>query len=279
MHWRITSGFLDIEHPVFLGILNITPDSFSDGGCHLEPQDAVDQAFRLLKEGVAILDLGAESTRPGAASVTPDHEWERLHPVLESLRRVLPDTVLSLDTRHAEVARLGLAGDVAIVNDITGFSDPSMLDLVRDSTCGLVAMRSRMKDGRLFMPDYGGEGETTPLMAIEELREIKDRLLHAGIAPDRIVLDPGFGFGTTFKEDTALWKALPHLPEALDWPVQRFCIGISRKRFLAWRANARSLAPGQRDGLTQEAHAVAMALGYRVFRTHTVNESSRRNHP
>lgn len=269
---------MDLEHPVYLGILNITPDSFSDGGRHLEPEAAVDQAKRLLNDGAAVLDLGAESTRPGAAPVAPDREWERLLPVLGSLQRLLPDTILSLDTRHADVARRGLDRGVAIVNDITGFSDPDLLDLARESDCGLIAMRSRMRDGTLFMPQYGGTGETTADPAIEELRRIKDRLLGAGLAPERILLDPGFGFGTTFLEDQAIWEALPCLPRLLDWPVQRFCIGISRKRFLAWRAGARALPPGQRDGLTHAAHTEAMGWGYRVFRTHTIDGSSKGNH-
>jgi dihydropteroate synthase len=272
MQWWIGSGSLDLEKPVFLGILNITPDSFSDGGLHLEPTAALTQASRLLRDGADLLDLGAESTRPGASSITPESEWARLQPVLTGLKASLPKVPLSLDTRHAEVARQGLALNIAILNDITGFSDPLMLDLARQTACGLIAMRSRVVDGRLFMPEYGSEGEASAHSAIGEMKEIKDRLIEAGIDPERILLDPGFGFGTTFREDSALWKSLPDLPRALDWPAQRICIGISRKRFLAWRAGAKTLAPGQRDELTQEAHEEAKSWGYRVFRTHEVKE-------
>ena len=276
MFWKITSKSLDLERPLFLGILNITPDSFSDGGRHAEPQAAFIQATSLVSDGAAILDLGAESTRPGADPIAPDIEWDRLHPVLDLFRLTLPEILLSLDTRHAITARKGLAQGIAIVNDITGFSDPALLALACESSCGLIAMRSRKKDGRLFIPDYGATCETTADLAIEELKEIKDRLLGAGIDPKRILLDPGFGLGTTFQEDLAIWNALPVLPGALDWPVQRFCLGVSRKRFLAWRAGVPTLPPDQRDCLTHEAHVEAMAWGYRIFRTHAVHSSINR---
>jgi len=274
MQWQIASGKLDLDQPLFLGILNITPDSFSDGGRHLAPVAAEEQALHLLQDGAGVLDLGAESTRPGAAPVTPEEEWGRLWPVLDRLRWRLPAAILSLDTRHPFVAKKGLEQGVAIVNDVTGFADPALLALARESSCGLIAMRSRMKDGGLYMPEYQGNGTVSPDAAIQELQEIKKRLMNAGIASDRILLDPGFGFGTTFPEDLALWQALPMLPELLEWPVQRFCIGISRKRFLAWRAGVPSLPPAQRDELTHQAQAEALSLGYRIFRTHAVNRSS-----
>lgn len=270
MHWRTASGLLDLEQPRFLGILNITPDSFSDGGLHAEPAAAVARALRLADRGAAVLDVGAESTRPGAAPLPPSAEWLRLSPVLDRLREALPGIPLSLDTRHAQVAQKGLAAGVSIINDVTGFSSPELLELVRGSGCGLIAMRSRTRNGHLLMPEYGGMGEPGPEAAIQELAQVRDRLLGAGIHADRILLDPGFGFGTTYREDLALWEALPELPGRLEWPVERFCIGISRKRFIAWRAGTPELAPSLRDGRTHEAHAEALTWGYRVFRTHDV---------
>jgi len=252
---------------LFLGILNVTPDSMSDGGRFQDPPAAAAQAAHLARLGAAMLDLGGESTRPGAAAVTPGQEWARLEPVLDLLRTTRPDLPLSLDTRHAAVAARGLRAGVAVLNDVTGFQDPGMLSLARAGACGLIAMRSTLAGGNLVMPPYGQPDPGQPDAAIRELAAVRDRLLDAGIAPGRILLDPGFGFGT-YAADQALWAVLDRLPQALDWPVERFCIGISRKRFLAWRAGQRALAPAQRDELTLQAHREALALGYRVFRTH-----------
>lgn len=255
------------QGPLFIGILNVTPDSFSDGGRFQSPEAAVVQARRLVEAGAGMLDVGAESTRPGAASVSAAEEWARLEGVIKALREALPDTSLSLDTRHFETAQRGLNAGVAVLNEVTGFSDPAMLDLARGSDCGLIAMRSTQREGRLLMPPYEGPPAGDPAA---ELRRVRDRLLGAGIDPHRILLDPGFGFGTTFEGDSALWADLPHLPARLDWPVDRFCLGISRKRFLAWRNGTSHLPPAARDSLTTQAHAEAAALGYRFFRTHSL---------
>lgn len=272
MHWETGAGSLDLSEPLDLGILNLTPDSFSDGGRFQVLDAAVDQARLLAEAGVGILDLGAESTRPGAEPLDPDLEWARLEPVIHHLGLELPRVPLSLDTRHAEVARRGLAAGISVLNDVTGFSDPDLLALARDSACGLIAMRSR-RDGEAFrMPPYDGPGEPDLTVWMDELRDVRDRLLEAGIPPERILLDPGFGFGTTFADDTALWDLLPVLPERLAWPVERFCIGISRKRFVAWRCGQPGLPPALRDAATEALHAEARSLGYRVFRTHALPE-------
>ena len=256
--------------PLFIGILNLTPDSFSDGGRYLAPDDALAQAQRLVAAGAGMLDLGAESTRPGSAPVSEDTEWERLAPVLARLRMELPDVPLSLDTRHAVVAARGLEAGVAVLNDVTGFSAPTMLELARSTSCGCIAMRSRVADEHLLMPPYDDPTPGRADAAIAELRVVRDRLCLAGVPDARILLDPGFGFGTTFQEDLALWQALPELPGALGWPGDHFCIGISRKRFLAARAGTPGLAPALRDSLTAAAHAEALGWGFRVFRTHAI---------
>lgn len=258
---------------MFLGILNLTPDSFSDGGRFMDPAAAVTQAEALVASGAGMLDLGAESTRPGAVPVDGAEEWARLEAPLGALRARFPNLPLSLDTRHAETAARGLAEGVAFLNDVTGFSDPAMLALARESRCGLIAMRNRVQDGAFLMPPYGESGEPTAERIIAELAEVRDRLLNAGIAQERILLDPGFGFGTTYREDLALWNAMADLPRRLSWPVERFCIGISRKRFLAWRNGTPDLPAEQRDGLTAEAHRALFDLGYRVFRSHRCQQA------
>jgi dihydropteroate synthase len=268
--WRTGQGVVELRSPLYLGVLNTTPDSMSDGGRFMEPGAALDQARRLAEQGAALLDLGGESTRPGATHVPPEEEWARVEPVLDTLRRHLPHIPLSLDTRRPWVAERGLRAGAAVINDVTGFLDPEMLRIARDTSCGLIAMRSRMAGSAFVMPPYDLPAPQEPAAAIRELAAVRDRLLGAGIAPERILLDPGFGFGSTFAGDLALWQALPGLPEALRWPVERFCIGISRKRFLAWRAGCPDLPPDQRDELTAKAHREAMAMGYRVFRTHSI---------
>ena len=270
MLWHTSSGSLPLEGPVYLGILNITPDSFSDGGRFCEPTAALAQGRRLLADGATLLDLGAESTRPGAQPVEGTEEWQRLEPVIDGLENEFPKTPLSLDTRHVPVALKGLGRGVAVLNDVSGFSDDGMLDLARNSHCGLIAMRSRRTEGRLVMPPYDDPTPREAETALGELRAMKLRLLQEGIQPERILLDPGFGFGTTYREDLALWEALPRLSEALDWPTERICIAVSRKRFLAHRAGRPELPPNQRDDLTEAAHAEARGLGFRVFRTHAV---------
>lgn len=258
------------QGPLFIGILNVTPDSFSDGGHFQSVESALTQARKLIEAGAGMLDVGAESTRPGAASVSTREEWARLEPVLLALRGAFPGTPLSLDTRHPETARRGLNAGVAVLNDVTGFSDPAMLDLARTSQCGLIAMRSRREGDGLFMPPYDGPGRPVA-DALQELRDVRNRLtLLAKIDPSRILLDPGFGFGTTYQEDLALWEALPQLPALLSWPKEQFCIGVSRKRFLAWRNGSPNLPAADRDVLTSEAHAEARSLGYRIFRTHAL---------
>ncbi len=257
--------------PCCIGILNLTPDSFSDGGRFLAPEAALRQGRELVAAGARLLDLGAESTRPGADPVAAEEEWRRLEPVLRLLRAELPDIPLSVDTRRAATAVRALQGGAAVLNDVCGFVDPAMRELARNAGCGLIAMRSRSIGGALWMPPYDGPAETGAVRLIQELGDVQQGLVGAGIEAGRILLDPGFGFGTTFQEDQALWEALPGLPAALGWPVERFCLGVSRKRFVARRFGADPLLPpAARDAATALAHRQAQGWGYRVFRSHAV---------
>jgi dihydropteroate synthase len=268
MFWKLPVKSIDLESTCYLAILNLTPDSFSDGGLYLKPESAIVHGKELLVQGAQIIDIGAESTRPGAQPVTPQEEWARIAPVIESLRYDYPSCTLSIDTLHPEVARLGLESGANVINDVTGFRDSEMLNLATHTDCGLIAMRARILNGSIWMPNYSDPSPKNASKAVEELEIVKKRLLDAGIAPERILLDPGFGFGTTFLEDQAIWDALPMLPTLLDWPVERFCIGISRKRFVAHKFGVEGNK--MLDAKTAEMHDKAISIGYKVFRTHSL---------
>ena len=252
----------------YLGIINLTPDSFSDGDPSPNPKRALLQGKRLLAQGATVLDIGAESTRPGASPIDQAEEWGRLRPGLDMLRSECPDCMLSVDTRNAETAALALERGADIINDVTGFHSREMLDLAKKSDCGLIAVRSRFPEGDIRTPDYSDAAPKTARSALQELETVKNCLLDGGIEPDRMLLDPGFGFGTTFLEDSAIWGVLGEMPTFLDWPVERFCIGISRKRFVARRFGVAENNP--LDGKTAELHKTAANMGYGVFRTHSI---------
>ena len=190
MIWRCATYEFDTRMPIVMGILNVTPDSFSDGGQHDGFDAALAHAERMAEEGARIIDVGGESTRPGAAPVSVDEELARVLPVVRALAQ--RDVCVSIDTRHAEVARACLEAGAAIVNDVSGFRDPAMVDAVRDSDCGLVVMHMQGDPSTMQnAPSYDD--------VVADVREwLRDRaaaLEAAGVAHDRICIDPGPGFG------------------------------------------------------------------------------------
>ena len=198
-----------------MGIVNLTPDSFSDGGVHLDPDDAVAAARRMVEEGAAIVDVGGESTRPGHEPVSLDEELRRVVPVLERLDGV----PVSVDTSKAEVARRALALGAELVNDVTALrADPAMADLVAESSAWVCLMHWEKQ------PDYEDVVSDVVAFLEERLRFSVD----AGIDEERIVLDPGIGFGKTVEQNFELVRRLPELV-ALGRPV---LVGFSRKSSL-----------------------------------------------
>ena len=198
-----------------MGIVNVTPDSFSDGGVHLDPDDAVAAARRMIEEGAAIVDVGGESTRPGHEPVSLDEELRRVVPVLERLDGV----PVSVDTSKAEVARRALALGAELVNDVTALrADPAMADLVAESGAWVCLMHWEKQ------PDYADVVSDVVAFLEERLRFAVD----AGIEEERIVLDPGIGFGKTVEQNFELVRRLPELV-ALGRPV---LVGFSRKSSL-----------------------------------------------
>lgn len=215
-----------------MGILNLTPDSFSDGGLWNDPQRAVERALRMLEEGAGLLDLGAESTRPGggvygagAAEVPVEEEIARLLPVLEAVRKAT-DAPLSVDTRKGEVAERALAAGADLINDVSALADPRLARAVAEAGCPVVLMHSR---GELSSMQRGIHFEDLLGEVRGELAEALDRARAAGIDEAQVVLDPGIGFGKTLTQNLALIARLDELA-VLGRPL---LLGASRKSFIA----------------------------------------------
>jgi dihydropteroate synthase len=255
-----------------MGILNLTPDSFSDGGLWRDPPRAVEHGLRMLAEGADLIDLGAESTRPGggvygegACLVPVEEETARLLPVLAALRRAT-DAPLSVDTRKGEVARRALAAGADLINDVSALADPAVGRAVAEAGCPLVLMHSRgdlaSMQQNIRFDDLVGEVRA-------ELGLAAGRAVAAGIAESQLVLDPGIGFGKTWQQNLALLARLDELA-TLGRPL---LVGASRKSFIA-RAAARPGAPepppDRRLGGSLAAVAWAAALPAAVVRVHDV---------
>ena len=247
-----------------MGVINLTPDSFSDGGRFLEPAAAVAEAGRQLARGADLLDLGAQSTRPGAEEIGPERELARLLPALVAIRSAHPAAVLSVDTFHAAVAEAALAAGADWINDVRGASprrDPVMADVVAAAGCSYVLMHSRgdsrSMDGLAVYGDVVAEVRA-------ELQAASDGLLAAGVAPGRILWDPGLGFAKTTDHNLALLRRLPELAAA-GHPL---LLGPSRKRFIG--AVLEEPRPRARLWGTAAVCALAVARGAAVLRVHDV---------
>jgi dihydropteroate synthase len=276
-------GSLDLvpHRPLLMGVVNITPDSFSDGGRFLAPEQAIQHALRLVDEGADLLDLGAESTRPrgaaygdGAIEVAAAEELARLLPVLTGLRRQ-SDVPVSIDTRKAEVARATFDAGADLLNDVSGLEDPATAAFVAAAGCPVVLMHHR----GIFASALPAGG--TPAVAetiVEGVRRglaaLLDRALAAGCRREQVVLDPGLGFGKNFRQNLELLHHLDAL-RGLDRPI---LVGASRKSFLGETSRAASTppsAPADRLPESLAAAAWATAGGAAILRVHDVAATRR----
>jgi dihydropteroate synthase len=247
-----------------MGVINLTPDSFSDGGRFLDPAAAVAEAGRQLARGADLLDLGAQSTRPGADEVGPDRELQRLLPALTAIRAAHPQALLSIDTCHAAVAEAALAAGADWINDVRGASprrDPAMVAAVARSGCPYVVMHSRgdsrSMDGLAVYGDVVAEVRS-------ELQAATDALQAAGVAAGQILWDPGLGFAKTTAHNLELLRRLDELAAA-GYPL---LLGPSRKRFIG--AVLDEPRPRARLWGTAAVCALAAARGAAVLRVHDV---------
>ena len=248
--------------PRIMGVLNVTPDSFSDGGTYLPIDRAVERGREMAEEGADIIDVGGESTRPGSAAVPYEVERDRVIPVLRALAEKT-EAILSVDTTKARVAREAIGAGARIVNDTSALADdPEMADVVRDSGCSVVLMHRRGTPQTMQQaPTYGS-------LFDEVLDELSDRVKaakDAGIPGDRILVDPGIGFGKRLEDNLALHRHLADLRN-LGKPV---VIGPSRKSFIG---KVTGKDPGDRTFGTAATVAIAALRGAHVIRVHDVKE-------
>jgi dihydropteroate synthase len=279
--WNLGGGTLSLgKRTLVMGVVNVTPDSFSDGGQFLNPDEAIRHGLQLLDEGADILDIGGESTRPGAAvapgepagpkrlPVSAEEELRRVLPVIEGLRKRRPDAVLSVDTYKAEVAQRAVVAGAEIVNDVSGLRwDAGMAAALAGLECGVVLMHTRgvPEHWRTQPPP-----EDIVAEVVKDLAESVDWARGAGVARERIVLDPGFGFGKNFEENYPLLAHLDRLAH-LGFPLMA---GPSRKSFLGRTAGHRTiggdLPPDRRLNATVAAVTASVLKGAHVVRVHDV---------
>jgi dihydropteroate synthase len=270
LSWRTGRGFLHLDEPRVMGILNVTPDSFFDGGRHAGTAAVLHQAEQMLDEGADIIDVGGESTRPGAQPISESEEIQRVIPVLRELSRRWPDAIISVDTVKSGVAAAAADNGAAIINDVSGLRlDVRIADLVAKEDLGLVIMHSRgsvAEMARYENADYGGDpvGEI-----VEELRASVSVATACGVENEQIVVDPGLGFSKRTEHSIAVLAQLDRVV-ALGYPV---LVGPSRKRFIGELSGG--LPPEQRLEGTLGAVVAARARGAAIFRVHDVGPARR----
>lgn len=271
--WNLGGRSLELgKRTVVVGIVNVTPDSFSDGGQHFSPEAAIAHGLRLLEEGAEFVDIGGESTRPGAlagtdsAVVGADEELRRVLPVIAGIKKAKSGAMISVDTYKARVARAAVEAGAEIVNDVSGFLwDPDMRKTVAGMRCGVVIMhtRGRPEEWKSLprIPDAA-------MLVKKELRERAAEAVRAGISRDRIMLDPGFGFGKGYPGDVALLREFEKLHE-LRFPL---LAGVSRKSFLGKALGRDGAEPPSSERLfgTLGAEVALVLKGAHMIRTHDV---------
>ena len=255
---RCGTQTIDLTRPVVMGVLNVTPDSFSDGGKFLDIAAAVAHGSRMVEEGAAIIDVGGESTRPGADPVTVDDEIRRVVPVVEKLR-AQTGAIISVDTSKPEVMRAAAEAGAGLLNDVRAFSEPHALDVAAATRCAICVMHMQGDPRTMQMaPHYVDVVSEVKAFLAERVNVCRA----TGIAADRIVVDPGFGFGKTLEHNLELLRQLRKLGP--DWPIM---VGLSRKS-LVGRITGRP--PGDRVHGSVALAMMAVLNGARIVRVHDV---------
>jgi len=272
--WKLAdTRAIDLDRPCVVCIVNATPDSFADGGEYNTVDAAVDRVRRAIDDGADMIDIGGESTRPGAGRVGADEQVRRVVPIVQAIRACGLDIPISVDTTLSGVAALALDAGADAINDVSGMTeDPDMLGLASERGCGVVLMhrlmnpeRDSYSDAYSEEPVYGDVvGEVSDALAV-----CRDAALGAGIERDRIVLDPGLGFGKSVVDNLRLIGSTDRIVENLGCPVMS---GLSRKSFVGRVVFDRDSEPSERVDGTVGMSVMHMRCGARVFRVHDVKE-------
>lgn len=264
MEFCVRDKCIDLtDRALVMGIVNCTIDSFSDGGKFLSPEAALDHARRLIAEGADIIDVGGESTRPGAMPVPEAEERARVVPVIEALAAE-SDVLLSIDTSKPAVARAAVAAGAHVVNDVTGLRDPAMLEVLRETGAGVVIMHMQGTPQTMQQaPHY----EDVVAEVRDFFRHSLDRLLECGLDPRCAVFDPGIGFGKTLAHNLQILKGTA----ALSVGGRPLLIGVSRKSFISTLLGDSAME--RRAAPTVALTGVLRAAGARIFRVHDVREN------
>jgi len=264
-HWKLRGQVLDLAPRSWvMGIVNLTPDSFSDGGRFENAEAGVAHAAALLAEGADFLDFGGESTRPGAEPVPEAEELRRVIPVLQRVAAEMPGALLSIDTAKASVARAAIAAGAGIINDVTAGRDPGMLPLAAEQGAGLVLMHMQGEPRTMqSAPHYQDVVEEVGDFFLRRL----EAAVAAGVDPEQIVFDPGIGFGKTLEHNLALMRAIPALTARVGRPL---LLGVSRKR---WLGDITGRTVNDRLAASLGGLAACICHGAKILRVHDVMSS------
>lgn len=253
--FKAGTKIIKLDRTIVMGILNVTPDSFSDGGKHADPTEAVNHARLMKEQGADIIDIGGQSTRPGYTKLPPEAEWARIEPVLKALKN--ENLIISVDTFYPEVARKAVELGVDIINDITGFCNPEMIKAAKESGAGCIVMHSEEIEQRPNASEA----------VFDYLKNKTDEMVRAGIEPDSICVDPGIGFGKTYEQNLELVKCFKKLRE-LGFATLS---AASRKRVIG--APCGNPPFEERDGATIAAHTISIVTGADMIRVHDVKNA------
>jgi dihydropteroate synthase len=259
---QLNKYVFDLKRPLLMGILNITPDSFSDGGQYLTLDEALKRAHQMIEEGVDIIDIGGESTRPGSEPVSADEELKRITPIIEALKKK-SDIAISVDTYKPQVMKAVINLDVAMINDVYALSQPGAIDTIKHSNVGICLMHMQGTPKTMQVnPHYTNVVSEVKLFLDARVKH----LISEGIDKSRMILDPGFGFGKTFEHNIALLQNLESF-ESLKLPL---LVGLSRKSFI------RKILNGDYDDhLSGSISAAIFSVikGAKILRVHDVKET------